>query len=98
MIDVPHNVLTVLKKGCDVSPNFIMGRASSYIQMVLQHGEIPEDLLDRLVIAACDPKTTPSSTFINDNISVLRNFFPEYKVADLKKRISNEQTSSIKYN
>lgn len=91
MIDVPHNVLTVLKKGCDVSPNFIMGRASSYIQMVLQHGEIPEDLLDRLVIAACDPKTTPSSTFINDNISVLRNFFPEYKVADLKKEFQTNK-------
>lgn len=85
IIDVPQKVLATLKKGHSVSPNFDLAKASTYVQMVLQHGDIPNDFLDRLVIAACDPKTASSYNFNHDSDLVLRNLLPDYRIVDIKK-------------
>ena len=95
IIEVPPNILTMLRRNCDVSPNFSLERASTYISIVLRHGNIPEDLQNRIVLAACDVHTKASESFKEDNKKILKNFFLEYKESEIMNVLSENKNFLI---
>lgn len=91
IIDVPHIILTTLKKSYKISSQFSMERASTYIKLVLKHNNIPSDFQSRLIMAACDSTTSQSETFECDNKTVLKIFFNNYNDSQINQAFQNNK-------
>ncbi|OHT10082.1 IBR domain containing protein [Tritrichomonas foetus] len=84
IIDEKQEILATIRRALEISKNFVIFKASTYVSMVLQHGEIPQDFLDRLVLAACDSNTTNAYSYREECEDILKNLFPSYRINDLR--------------
>ena len=88
---LPQQARTLIENAIKVSSTIDFSRASSFLNMVLQSGKYPDDIVDRLLLASVDSKQVPSASFLKDSLSVLQNLFLDISIAILRRKMNEEK-------
>ena len=82
---IPEKAIKLITDSLRVSPEMDFARASSFLELVIQTDKYPDDIIDRLLLAASDTRQAPSPSFAKDYSIVLQNLFPKITQANLKR-------------
>lgn len=100
---IPEQAVKLIENALKLAPEMDFAKASAFLNLVIQTNKYPDDIVDRLVLSANDPRQGISAQFQSESLNVLFNYFNNVSQTSLrsaftqnKKRIFNtiEQLTS----
>ena len=87
MPTIPVQAQKIIENSIKVAPDMDFSRGSAYLELVIQTDKYPEDIVDRLLLAAADARQMPSPNFAKDSLAVLQNMFYKVSIQNIKKAL-----------
>ena len=83
---LPQEARKLIDDAINLGTEINYGKASSYLNVIIQKNSYPDDIVDRLLLASCDDKQPASSLYYTEFITILSNLFPRIAFTCCEKR------------